>query len=155
MREAEPARDLERNLERLPHVELPLPDDVLLEVLAVDVLEDDVLPTILLAAIDDRDDVGVLELCGRAGLTLEALHEVSVRAVLLVEDLQRDVALEQRVPGLVDAGHPSVSNELLDLIALRDRLPDHGTKATQGSLAVFVGAARPARGRRTRCRTGG
>jgi hypothetical protein len=31
-----------------------------------------------------------------------------------------------------------VPDELFDFIAIRDRLPDHGTKATQGSRGVCV-----------------
>ena len=153
--EGEPPSDLDGDLERLLHVQASFSHDVLLEVLAFDVLEDDELPPVLLAPVDHGDDVRVLELGDRARLALEALDEVLVGGVPLVQDLQRDVALEQRVLRLVDARHPAVSDELLDLVAFGNGLPDHGQKATRASLAACVGVARRARGRRTRCRRAG
>ena len=46
----------------------------------------------------------------------------SSRAELLVQDLQRDVALEQRVEGAVDARHAAAADELLELVPVRDEL---------------------------------
>ena len=60
VREREAAGDLDRDLERLADVEPPFADDVLLQILALDVLEDDELASVFLAAVDDRDDIGVL-----------------------------------------------------------------------------------------------
>src|SRR6266567_7568767 len=57
--ESKPARSLKRELERVAYREPPLPHDQLLQVLAVDVLEDDVLPTLVLPAVDHRNDVRV------------------------------------------------------------------------------------------------
>ena len=143
--EREPAGDLDGDLERLAHLEAALADDELLQVLAVDVLEDDVLAAVLLAPVDHRDDVRVLELRDGARLALEALDEVVVVVVLLVQDLQRDVALEQGVVGLVDAGHAAVADDLLQLVSSCDRLPDHGRKLPP-SRPASVGSvgARPA-----------
>ena len=59
-------------------------------------LEDDELPPVVLAAVDDGDDVRVRELRDRAGLAPEALDVLLVVAVLRVQDLERDVPLEQR-----------------------------------------------------------
>ena len=50
----------------------------------------------MLAAVDHRDDVRVRELRDRARLAAEALDVLVVVAVVLVQDLQRDVPLEQR-----------------------------------------------------------
>ena len=84
------------------------------EVLAVDELEDDVLPAALLAPVDHRHDARVLELRHGAGFALEALDEVVVFVVLLVQDLQRHVALEERVVSPVDAGHAAVADDFDD-----------------------------------------
>ena len=71
------------------------PLDQLLQVLAVDELEDDELAPVLLAAVDHGDDVRVGELRDRARLVAEALDVVVVAGVLLVQDLERDPAVEQ------------------------------------------------------------
>ena len=126
--ESQRAGDLDRDLERLADSQVALAHDELFEVLALDVFEDDVLASILLAAVDDGDDVRVLQLCDGAGLSLEPLDEVLVLVVLLVENLERDVALEERVVGPVDARHPAVTDYLLQLVSFRDGLPDHGGK---------------------------
>src|SRR5205085_7634253 len=100
--------------------------DELLQVLPGDVLEDDELAAVLLAAVDHGDDVRVRELRDGAGLTAEALDVLLVVVVVLVEDLQRDVAIEQLVVRLVDAGHPAGTDQLLELVAFSDSLTDHG-----------------------------
>ena len=83
---------------------------------------------VVLAAVDHSHDVRVGELGDRARFPLEALDEVVVGHVLVVEDLQRDVALEQRVVRPVHARHAARSDELLELVPLIDRLADHGRK---------------------------
>ena len=93
--EPQRAGDLDRDLERLTDVQPALPHDELLEVLTLDVLEDDVLASVLLSPVDDRDDVRMLQLRDGAGLPLEPLDEVFVPVVLLVQDLEGDVALEE------------------------------------------------------------
>ena len=64
----------------------------------------------------------------RARFALEPLDELVVARVLGVEDLQRDVPLEQAVVRSIDARHAAVSDELLDVIASGDGLPDHDQK---------------------------
>ena len=83
---------------------------------------------LLFASVDHGDDVRVLELRDRASLALEPLHEFVVGVVLLVEHLQGHVPLEQRVTRLVDARHAAVADELLQLVAVRNGLTDHGGK---------------------------
>ena len=102
--------------------------DERLQVLAVDVLEDDELAAVLLAAVDHRDDVRMRELGDRARLAAEALDVLVVVGELLVQHLQRDVALEQPVVRPVDARHAAGADELLELVALRDQLPDHNAQ---------------------------
>jgi hypothetical protein len=94
MGERKAASNLERDLESIADVKAAFADNQLLQVLAVDVLEDDVLPATLLAPVDHRHDVGMLELGDGSRLPLEALDEVLVLVVLLMQNLQRDVALE-------------------------------------------------------------
>ena len=77
----------------------------LLQVLAVDVLEDDELAAFLLPPVDDGDDVRMCELRHRARLAAEALDVVLVPRVLLVQDLQRDGSLEQPVVRPEDVRH--------------------------------------------------
>ena len=76
MRELERTADLDRELEGAPDRQRPCALDELLEVLALDVLEDDELAPLLLAAIDHRDDVRVRELRRQPGLAAEALDVV-------------------------------------------------------------------------------
>ena len=128
MGERERTGDVDGDLERLAHLETSFAHDELLEVLAVDVLEDDVLAASFLTPVDHRDDARVLELRHGAGFALEALDEVVVFVVLLVQDLQRHVALEERVVSPVDAGHAAVADDLLQLVSSCDRFSDHGRK---------------------------
>ena len=115
VRRAERARDLDRVGDRLRDLERPLAADQLLERLAVDVLEHDVgrarSPAILavlgglLAGVDHRDDVRVVELRDRARLAAEALELVGVGGDLAVHQLDRDRPFEHRVERAVDGRH--------------------------------------------------
>ena len=60
-----------------------------------------------------------------ARLAAEALDVVVVARVVLVQDLDRDVALEQPVVRPVDARHAAGADELLELVPVRDHLADH------------------------------
>ena len=85
------------------------------------------------------------ELGDGAGLPLEALDEVVVGRVLLVQDLQGDVSLEQRVVRPVDARHAARPDELLELVPLRDGFTDHDRKATPAGVRVSGYYAVPVR----------
>ena len=100
-------------LDRTPRRQRPGAIDELLQALAVDVLEDDVLLAVGLAAVDDRDDVRMRELRDGARLAPEPLDVLGVIAVMRVEDFQCDVALEQRVDRAVDRGHAAGADDLL------------------------------------------
>jgi hypothetical protein len=102
--------------DRLRYFERPLAADELLERLALDVLEDDVgsadavRPAVvggLLTGVDDRHDVGVVELGDRARLAAKALELVGVGGDLAMHQLDRHGPLEHRVEGAIDGRHAS------------------------------------------------
>ena len=126
VRERERVGDRERELDRPPRGERAAPLDELLEILAVDVLEDDELLPIVLAAVDHRDDVRVGELRDGAGFVAEALDVLLVVGVVRVQHLERDVPLEQLVARPIDGRHAARPDELLELVALGDHLTRHG-----------------------------
>ena len=125
VRRLERPRDLQPELDHRRDGQRALTRDELLEVLAADVLEDDVRPPTVLAAVDDRDDVRVRELGDGARLAAEALERLGVLRELLVEDLQRDRPLEQPVVRAVDGRHAAGADQLLQLVAPRNELSDH------------------------------
>jgi hypothetical protein len=67
----------------------------------------------------------VRELRDGARLAAEALDVVAVAGELLVQHLERDVALEQLVVRAVDARHAAGADEFLQLVAFGDQLADH------------------------------
>src|SRR5204863_7032301 len=109
----------DRQLDRLADRQRAARLDDLLERAPVDVLEDDELTAVRLAAVDHGDDVGVGELGDRPRLPAEALDRVAVFGVVRMQDLQRDVALEQAVARPEDARHSAAADELLELVAVR------------------------------------
>jgi hypothetical protein len=60
-----------------------------------------------------------------ARLVAEALDVLAVLAELVVQDLERDVALEQAVVRPIDARHPARANDFLELVPFSDQLADH------------------------------
>jgi hypothetical protein len=79
----------------------------------------------VLAAVDHGDDVGMGEGCDRPRLAAEPLDVLLVVGVLLVQDFERDFAVEQTVVRPIDARHSSCADELLELVAIRQHLADH------------------------------
>ena len=126
MGEGERAAVLERELEREIDRERPLAIDQLLEGLTRDVLEDDELMPVLLPAVDDGDDPRMAQPGGGAGFTAEALDVLLVIRVAVVQDLERDHALQQPVVGAVDVRHPADPDQLLELISSSNDFADHG-----------------------------
>jgi len=72
----------------------------------------------VLAAIDHRDDVRMRQGRDCSRLAPEALDVLLVVGVVLVEHLQRDLALEQPVVRAKDARHATGADELLELVAV-------------------------------------
>ena len=107
VRGAERAGDLDRVGQRLVDRQPAEPPDAVLERLALDVLEDDVRPVLVLAGVDHADDVRMRELRDRARLAPEALELVGIGRHLAVQELDRHPALEVDVEGPIDRRHPS------------------------------------------------
>ncbi len=104
-----------------------LVDDVA-QRLALDELhrEEDV--TVVLALVEDGDDVGVAEAGGRPGLAAEALDEDVVGRESGSHDLEGDVAVEACVQRHVDRGHASVCEVREDAVSPVDDPTDEGVR---------------------------
>ncbi len=126
MGEGESVGDRERELDCPTRGKGPGPFDELLEILAVDVLEDDELLATVLAAVDHGDDVRVGQLRDGAGFVPEPLDVLLVVGVVGVQHLERDVSLEELVAGPIHGRHPTCPHELLELVAPGDHLTGHG-----------------------------
>ncbi len=140
MGEARCAQDLAGEVDRVLGGHPTL--DELLQLRPVDVLHRDEVGVAELAAIEDADDVRVLEAGRGLGLAAEALDELLVLREAVVQHLDRDVAIEFVVVRQPDVGHASRAELVLDHVAL----VDHGPLAHLGHLAassLFI--------RRTRC----
>jgi hypothetical protein len=70
----------------------------------------------------------VRQLRDRARLPAEALDVILVARVLLMQDLERNGAFEQPIVRTKHVRHPARADELLQLVAARDELTDHGLK---------------------------
>ena len=105
VREGERGQDLARVADRDLTGGVPEADEQLLERSPVQVLHRDVVGALGLAAVVDRDDVRVRERGGVLRFAAEALDELLVGGVAVVEDLDRDAAPELLVLGQVDVGH--------------------------------------------------
>ncbi len=114
--EGEAVGDLLHDAEDLVDGERSAALDELLEVLALEKLHHHVEVAFFLDEIEDGDDVGMVELRGVAGLTLESLDEIRVGAKGLGDDLERDVAVENRVVAFVDLTHGALADLSDDVV---------------------------------------
>jgi hypothetical protein len=87
------------------------------ERLALEILEHHVRQAVVLADLEDRDDVLVRAACGRARLDEEPLHELGVVAE---QELDRDLAPELRVAAEEDLAHAAAC-DLADELEAADR----------------------------------
>ena len=117
VRVAERGEDLARVRDRDRQRAGAARDDQLLQRAALDVLHHDVVRAVGDAAVVDRDDVRVREPGGVRRLAAEALDELLVVRVPLVEDLHRDVAAELLVLGEPDVGHAARAELALEPVA--------------------------------------
>ena len=123
--------DLLDDLDRLAGGERGVADEFL-EVGAVHELHEEVEQVIPLAEVEDGDDVGMLEPCQGLRFTLEAQGEVGVMLRGAGEDLERHIAIEPGLPGVIHGTHASsseqandfqIGEEVLQLLRLSRRTP--------------------------------
>ena len=115
VRDGEGARDLERPLPGLARRERARAQ-ALAQGLPLEQLGDDVGRAVVGSEIEHRDDAGVVELPGGAGLLLEAADPLRIERDVAVQDLDRDVAAEARVAGAVDLAHAPRADAVGDLV---------------------------------------
>ena len=84
---------------------------------AVDVLHDDEVRAVVLAPVEDGDDVGVGQVGGGLGLPAEPLDEGLVDGELGEEHLEGDRPIELAVDGPVDLSHAAAGDQMGDLVA--------------------------------------
>ncbi len=88
----------------------------LLEVDALDELHGDVGLALVLAEVVDGDDVAVAQSAGGLGLAQEALAQVGRVGQARDHGLEGDLAVDERVDGLVDGAHAPAAQHPLDLV---------------------------------------
>ncbi len=116
-----------QSLEHLPddranahRIERRLAVDEVLQVLAVDVLHDDVEGFTLLTEIVDIDHVAVGNGCGGAGFLAESPDIRLVFGEITTEELDRDDAIETLVPAAIGDRRGSLADPFLDHVAVRE-----------------------------------
>ena len=119
--EAGGAQDLNPEVDRLLLRQWRLGREDVLERAALQVLHRDVVGALVLAAVEDRDHVRVLQAGRRRRLAPEALHELLVLGEAAMQDLQGHLAAEVRVLGAVDVGHAAGADPVLDPVAAVDQ----------------------------------
>ena len=110
--------------------------------------DEEVVPALRPVDVEDADDVGVVEPEEDPRLGRELLDESGARDQLLVEDLDRDVAVEAEVTRPVDSPHAALAElgedpAAADHLAGRDHLGDHRRRRARRRGNVV---AHPARG---------
>ena len=135
-------RERRQNLSRIADRDLDRrraeADDQLLERASVEVLHRDVVGALRLAAVVDRDDVRMRQRGRVLSFAPEALDELLVGGVAVVQDLDRDAAAELLVLGEVDVGHAAGAELADDPVAPVEEGVDqgvgngHGCALTEG-----------------------
>src|SRR6266508_2571587 len=112
----EASADLERKIDDLGRLELPALLHLVREGGSLDALHDDERPAVVLADVEDLDDVGMGELGGEPRLSEEAVAKAGRVRKVLGENLDRDGPLELSIACEVDGGHAAAPEDILDLI---------------------------------------
>ncbi len=98
------------------------------EALSGDILHGVIADTVVLAVVEDADDVGVVQPGGRAGLGVEPSEVVCPIAVLGMHHFESNVVFERLADGFVDDTHatfakvaknPVIAELLRDLVTIR------------------------------------
>ena len=116
VRRVERIRDLRGDGECPSRLERSLASKQRLEVRPFDVAHGDEEPSLRLACLVDRHDVGMVEAGRDPRLALEPIPENLILCIAVGEDLERDVPVEPLVTGAVDLTHPTPADELLDAV---------------------------------------
>ncbi len=132
VREAQRREDLPRVLDGDRNRRRPAGDDQLLQRAAVEVLHGDVVRPLRLAAVVDRDDVRMRQRRCVLRLAAEALDELVVVRVAVVEDLDGDAAAQLLVLGEVDVGHAAGAELPHDLVATVEERADERVQGGHG-----------------------
>ena len=134
VRDAERREDLARVVDRDVDRRRAAGRDQLLQAAAVEVLHRDVVGVLGLPAVEDRDDVRVREPGRVLRLAAEALDELLVVRVPVVQDLDRDPAAQLLVLGEIDVRHAAGAKLAHDLIATIEEGADERVRYGHGSL---------------------
>ena len=106
-----------------------------------DVLHGEEHVAVVLALVEDGDDVGVRQPGRRAGLALEPADERVVLGEVAAQHLEGDVAVEPGVEGEVDRRHPAVGDVRQDAVAPVENTPEQGLGHTGRHLQSVGGRA--------------
>jgi hypothetical protein len=101
--------------------EAPLFRESCLECLSRDQLHHDERPTLMLADVVNRTDVGMIESCGGAGLTFESRNPDRISAELVWQNLNRNFAPQLLVLRSIHLSHAAFSKDREDFIVSERR----------------------------------
>ena len=117
VRGVEAVRGLLEDEQRPPHPQRAFATDQGLEIAALDVAHRDEELSVGLAGVEDRHDVGVVDLGRAARLVDEALAKLRIGGQSRREELQCHLASELHVLRQVDDAHPAAADQRLDPVA--------------------------------------
>ena len=149
VRGGEAVRDLDRVVEGLAHRE-GRAREADAQALAFEQLRGEVRPAVVVADVEDGEDVGMVEGGHRLRFDLEAPQAVGVRGHGRGEHLEGDIAPEAVIAGAVDLSHASGAEETRDFIGADPGPRGQLHVSTPGNAAILAPAAKP----RRRCRGG-
>jgi hypothetical protein len=129
-----------RHLHHRLRRERPLAHDPILEGAARQVLHGYVVhPVFSLAPVEDGDYVRVGERRGVSGFPSEALDELPVLGVVVLQQLEGHVPIEDLVVGQVDIRHASAAHQASELVSLVDESLPHKANHTRRGFTPSVG----------------
>ncbi|MFN7915380.1 MAG: hypothetical protein U0Q55_08565 [Vicinamibacterales bacterium] len=136
VRVGEAAADLFDDAQLPPDGERRVLLDGLGQRLARDVLHDDVRPVLVIADVEDRDDVRVAQLAGRPGLALEAFTHLG-RVDAVAQQLDGDQAIDGGIASDIDGAHAAPADRFHDFVLtdVHVRAPSPGGSGRQGILS--------------------
>ncbi len=103
--------------------------DAMLQRLAVEQLHHEEPLAVVLADVEERADVGVVQRRGDACLALEAFDRLRIARQLRREEFDGNLPAEPRVLGAIDHSHAAAA-EFFDDAVVRDGLADHRRNST-------------------------